>query len=139
MSLVGSWQLVSWESRLGDGRLIQPGGAHPYGDLIYTDTGRFAAQVADEHREPLGTSDPRGGTETAQACAFASYVAYCGTFEFDGAEVRHHVEMCTVPEWVGTTQQRIVDLTGGELTLRTPPMLAMGVTQISELRWRRRP
>ncbi len=139
MDLVGEWELVPWESRASDGRVRWPGEERPIGDLIYTASGRMAVQVADSVREPLGTADPRDTDPAAQAGAFAADVAYCGTYQLDGDQVVHHVELSVHPDWVGTQQRRLAAIDGtGDLVLLMLPMAFGGETVVNQLHWRRR-
>ncbi len=45
------------------------------------------------------------------------FVAYAGRYSFRGDRVIHHVELSLFPNWVGTDQQRWVELAGDRLTL----------------------
>jgi hypothetical protein len=50
--------------------------------------------------------------------------------------VVHHVEIASVPNWVGTDQVRDVKLEGDRLTLSTSNMLG-GERRLVELVWQR--
>lgn len=95
------------------------------------------------HRPPF--SRPRtqavqfdaGDTDEIVA-AFNTFLAYAGHWERDTeGTVHHHVTVCSIPGWAGTTLEREADLRDEELVLRTPPRVIDGVEQCGVLRWRR--
>jgi lipocalin-like protein len=113
--LIGSWRLVSYETRDAAGRT-----ARPYGDAVgrlsYDALGNMAGQVMRPNRAPvqLGT----GAAQQIRA-AYIGYIAYFGTYEVapDGRSVTHHVEGALNPEWVGGDQVRRLRFEGEQLVL----------------------
>jgi Lipocalin-like domain len=63
--------------------------------------------------------------------------SYCGTYEFRGETVIHHVELSLFPNWVGVDQERLVEVRANRLTLSTRPTLFAGVQQTARLVWER--
>jgi hypothetical protein len=63
--------------------------------------------------------------------------AYGGRYSFHGDRVIHHVELSLFPNWVGTDQQRWVELAGDRLTLSASPLLLAGTQQVPRLVWER--
>jgi hypothetical protein len=51
------------------------------------------------------------------------FVAYAGRYSFHGDRVVHHVELSLFPSWVGSDQERWVELAGDRLTLSASPLL----------------
>jgi Lipocalin-like domain len=51
--------------------------------------------------------------------------------------VVHHVELSLFPNWVGTDQQRLVELAGDRLILSARPLLLAGQLQVPRLVWER--
>jgi hypothetical protein len=101
-ALVGAWRLVSWENRAADGEVTYPMGTDALaGDLL-------------------------GGTTEEQARAVQGFVAYAGRYGFLGDRVIHHVELSLFPNWVGSNQERWVELAGRRLTLSASPVLLGG-------------
>jgi hypothetical protein len=104
--LIGTWNLVSYETRDADGRV-----GRPYGDAVgrinYDAAGHMSGQVMRPNR---GSAD-----------AFAGYIAYFGTFDVDPDERRvvHHVRGALAPAWVGGDQVRGVRFDGERLVLST--------------------
>jgi hypothetical protein len=56
-------------------------------------------------------------------------MAYAGRYSFSGDRVIHHVELSLFPNWVGTDQQRSVELSGDRLILSARPLLLAGTSR----------
>jgi hypothetical protein len=111
-ALVGAWRLLSWENRADDGQVSYPMGTDALGYLL------------------------SGATEE-KARAVEGFVAYAGRYSFHGDRVVHHVELSLFPNWVGSDQERSVELTGDRLTLSASPLLLAGKQQVPRLVWER--
>ena len=76
--------------------------------------------ISGVDRAPIG-GDLLSGPDAGRLEAFASFVAYSGTFRVEGTSVVHTVEMSLFPDWVGSEQRRSVELSadGQRLTLST--------------------
>jgi hypothetical protein len=120
-SLIGVWRLVSYEARLPDGTDIFPLGAGATGMIIWDSDGAFSAQISPGEAQGM---EPE-------------YVAYYGTWEFDGtsSEVVHHVEGTANAVLHDPIQRR----RRGEREViaieRDLPMEAEGVTATMSLTW----
>jgi hypothetical protein len=137
--LVGVWELLSFERRTADGKVDFPFGQKVCGLLIYTKSGRISVHLSAGERAPFRSNDMWEGTLEEMRGAIATYNAYFGRYEVDVTErvVRHHIEGCVVPNWIGGVQERRFLLQGDELTLSTPPIQAGGLTAEAMLVWRR--
>jgi hypothetical protein len=123
---IGVYRLVSFETRLDDGRVEYPYGKRPAGRITYDKAGRMSAQLMNPDRpNPASLSDPqkRSAYQTASAEDLRSilngFIAYYGTYDIDAATrtVTHHVQSCLYPSWVGTDLQREYEFSGDRLTL----------------------
>jgi lipocalin-like protein len=135
--LVGAWRLVSWENRAADGRVTYPMGTDALGYLIYTADSRFSVMISRAGRPGFAAGDLLGGTMEEQARAVGSFVAYAGRYSWHGDQVVHHVELSLFPNWVGSDQERAVELSGDRLTLSASPLLLGGKRQVPRLVWER--
>ena len=143
-SVVGTWELVSFESRdSASGAVAYPLGPHPQGILMY-DGRRVAAQLLDPDRPRFASGDRARGTDAEIRAAFVGSFAYYGTYEISAAEGRitHHVAGASFPNWVGTDLVRDFrierDAAGRDrLILTTPPMTVGGRRLATTLLWRR--
>ena len=136
-ALVGAWQLVSWENRTADGQVTYPMGTDALGSLVYTASGRFSVTISRRGRAGFAAGDLLSGTTEEQARAVEGFVAYAGRYSFHGDRVVHHVELSLFPNWVGSDQERWVELSGDRLTLSARPLLLAGQLQGPRLVWKR--
>jgi hypothetical protein len=136
-ALVGAWRLLSWENRAADGQITYPMGADALGYLLYTADGRFSVTISRRGRSGFAAGDLLSGTTEEQARAVEGFVAYAGRYSFHGDRVIHHVELSLFPNWVGSDQERWVELAEDRLTLSASPLLLAGRQQIPRLVWER--
>ena len=125
--MLGSWQLVRFESRdTATGSVCMPLGDDLQGLILYTDDGFMSAQIA-----PGGS-----GTPLAEP---AGYIAYTGPFHVDeqAGIVHHEVRMATMPELLAGPQLREVHVDHDLLTLSATLTDETGTTARSTLTWQR--
>jgi hypothetical protein len=138
-SIVGTWRLVAWENRTAGGRVTHPFGQDAVGYLLYSADGHMCATVMRAGRPRFAAGDLLAGGRDERLAAAESYVSYGGRYTFLGDRVIHHVAVSLFPNWVGTDQERLVDLVGDRLTLSTRPLLMGGEPQTGHLVWERAP
>jgi len=136
-ALVGAWRLVSWQNQAADGQVTYPMGTDAMGYLLYGADGRFAVTISRKGRARFAASDLLSGTAEEKARALEGFVAYAGRYTFHGDRVIHHVELSLFPNWVGSDQERWVELAGDRLTLSASPLLLAGTQQVPRLVWER--
>ena len=119
---IGTWHLSSWTRSVGD--LVQ----HSYGEdakgmIVYTPDGMMTGALMASTRDPNLLA---GG-----------YLSYSGAYEvdLDGKTVSHHVEMASIPDWLGTVLVRAFEF-------ETPDVLILSLEDEGgghhALRWVRR-
>ena len=137
--IVGTWRLVSFESRDASGELRLPMGRAVEGQLIYDRSGHMSMHIMRPDRAHFASGDRAAGTDAEVRAAFVGYLAYYGRYTVDAArgEVTHHVAGATFPNWVGGRQLRRFELKGDRLTITTPSMLADGRNLTTVLTWGR--
>lgn len=126
--MLGSWQLVRFESRdTATGSISKPLGDDPQGLILYTDDGFMSAQLAP------------GGTGTTPLAEPGGYIAYTGPFHVDeqAGIVHHEVRMATMPELLAAPQLREVRVDHDLLTLSATLTDETGTTTRSTLTWQR--
>jgi len=136
-ALVGAWRLVYWENRAADGQVTYPMGNDPVGYVIYAADGRFSVTISRRGRTGFAASDLLAGTIQEKAQAVEGFVAYAGRYTFHGDRVTHHVELSLFPNWIGSDQERWVELAEDRLTLSASPLLLAGKQQVPRLVWER--
>jgi hypothetical protein len=144
--LVGSWHLVSRQSRRTDGKLEPDPGLStvPLGILIYDESGHVAAQLSRRDRsvdmlgeECQAAATTKGTPDTAQT--ILGYDAYFGTYKIDeqAGTVTHHLEAALWPGDVGKDIDRHFTLSGDQLTITFNTTTREGVKVTRTLIWER--
>ncbi|MDP1571518.1 MAG: lipocalin-like domain-containing protein [Vicinamibacterales bacterium] len=138
-SLVGTWRLVRFESRVADGQVRHPMGERVEGQMVYTEAGRISTHIMRAGRAAFASGDRARGTDAETREAFVGYLAYYGTYAVDAAAgtIHHHIAGASFPNWIGTTQVRQFVIDGDELTITTPPLQAAGEALTTVLVWAR--
>ncbi len=136
--LVGTWKLVSVVSKTDQGNVNKTVyGEHPKGLITYGADSRMMVIVTEDGRKPLSINDRVAAPIEERAQAFSTMTAYAGTYTFSGDKVVHHVEVASIPNWVGSDQSRTVKIQGDRLSIATPPLSRGGTMQTFELTWER--
>ena len=138
-ALVGTWRLVSFESRTAGGEIRYQLGRAARGQLLYDAAGHMSAQLMDPERSQFASGDLARGSDAEVRAAMAGYIAYYGTYTLDlsGGVVTHHVQGALFPNWVGGDQVRYFRLDGDRLTITTPPIRIGGEDSTTVLVWER--
>lgn len=126
--LVGTWKLLSGETRTQDGQVDYPYGAEPVGYITYNDQGYVFVGIMKADRSRFALEDRWLASAAETKAAFLSHIGYCG---------RHNIEVCSSPNWTGGTQERFFDLDGDRLSLSTAPFPQRGEMRSSYLIWER--
>ena len=120
-ALVGAWELVSWNLLVDDEQRPHGFGEQVTGQLLYLPSGHMSAILSDPGRAPLSVEPFAAAPEDERAEAARTYVSYGGRWSVDGDRVRHHVQFCLLPNWVGTDLVRSITWQRGNLVLSTAP------------------
>jgi hypothetical protein len=138
--LVGTWRLISRETRRSDGSVSHAYGEHPIGQLMYDAAGNMSVAFMRPGRSKFVHADKFQGTAAEIKAAFDGFQGYFGIYEIDEDKktVTHQVEGSLLPNWEGTSQTRFVEISGNRLTLSTPPTVDGGATQAAVLVWERK-
>jgi len=135
--LVGTWRLVSFHGKLPDGTVVYPWGKEVAGYLNYTNAGRMTVVFQKAGRSRSGSGDLWQRTVQEKAEAYDTCIAYSGTYDAQGNQIIHHVEVCTFENYVGTDLVRVVELEGNRVTLTTPPTPFGNAAAVAVLVWER--
>jgi hypothetical protein len=136
-NVAGWWKLVSVTSTAPDGTRTNPFGAKPTGTLHYSADGRMMLMISYDGRAKLSGADRVAAPAAERAEAFATFISYAGRYTITDGQIRHHIEVSSYQNWVGTEQVRILRVEGRRLSLITPPLSINGATQSNELTWER--
>lgn len=137
ISVAGTWRLVSFQSETSDGKVTDLYGSPPLGQLIYDASGHMSVHLLKPDLPKCGTLDRRVCPDRQARSAFDNYLGYWGRYQIDQRKgtVTHIVDGASVPDWVGTSQERFFKLSGNRLTLTTPPQKVGGVDSVQRLVW----
>jgi hypothetical protein len=123
-SLVGTWKLVEVRPFDDVGRqLAPPLGQHPMGIMVF------------ESQRMLGAICDGGGPLPPDAPSRA-FGSYCGSYSFDGVELRTHVDGASTPDLL-VDQVRHVRFDGPTRIKINPVSGALGNQSHFELVWER--
>jgi hypothetical protein len=136
---VGTWKLVSLESRRSNGQIVYPYGRDVLGAINYDARGNMSMQLMRSDRPAFAINDPQKGTPEDIKAAFEGFLAYFGTYEINEEKgtITHHMRGSSFPNWVGSDHIRFFEFSGNRLTLRTPPIHVGGISVTSLLIWER--
>lgn len=136
-SFVGAWRLVTFEFRKESGQVMYPYGAEARGSIIYTESGRYSAQLMRRDRPRLKSGDQLKATAEEMEANYKGCISYFGTYELnlDEGIIIHRVEASLLPNMEGTEQIRYFEFSGNHLQLKTPPIKLDGEKAIGVLQW----
>jgi hypothetical protein len=138
-SLIGTWKLISDRQVMADGSSSDLYGVLPLGQLIYDSHGHMSVHLLKPDLTKCGTQDRRKCPDGAARSAFDNYLGYWGRFKVTASKksVLHIIEGASIPDWIGTSQERFFELSGDLLTLTTPLQQIAGVASKTVLVWHR--
>jgi Lipocalin-like domain len=139
VSVVGTWKLVSYDTRTAAGVTSYPLGQDLAGLAIYLPNGRVSIQFMRRDRPGFKSGDAWRGTLEEERAAFEGFFGYAGRYTIDATRsvVTHHLEIASAPNYVGIDLVRTFSMSGNRLTLRTPERQLAGQTSTSTLVWER--
>lgn len=122
--LIGAWKLITSKIDIDDGRVMYPFGEDALGSIIFTESGRFAAQIMRRNRPKFASGDQLKGTPDEVKAGFEGFFSTFGSFELnsDEAYLVLNFEGSLFPNWEGASQKRIMEFKDGQLILTTPPI-----------------
>jgi hypothetical protein len=129
--LAGSWKLLSYVRYTSENGPTYPFGRHPRGYLIYSAEGWMAVTIMPQqrrrYRRPADLADPfrwRSWLSWSRLLRLARYIgaatryiSYAGSYTVEGNRVTHHIEVCQMPSWIHTTQERTFEVQDNCLVL----------------------
>lgn len=126
-SIIGLWQLCSFELKTETGKKEYPLGNDPQGYIIYTDKGFMSAHLGFKHRAHVASPSNLDVSANEALALVTTYNSYCGRYEVRADKVFHHVELCMFSNWENITLERTFKVTGKILQLSHHLETAEGV------------
>jgi hypothetical protein len=117
-----TWRLVSAVTTvLSTGEKYDMFGKAPLGYITYGPAGRMQVIIVSDQRSKPGHAAIAEMTDQERKDLLMTFVAYAGTYSFDGKTVTHHIDLSWNQVWTGTDQIRDVRLDGDRVILMTRP------------------
>jgi hypothetical protein len=116
-SIVGTYDLVSWENRHESGEITYPLGPDAIGVISYSPDGFVFVHIMANNRNKHSAGDLFGGKIYEIKDSATTHISYCGTYEIEKNEVIHHVSVSSFPNWVSSEQRRNWKFQNGNLLL----------------------
>ncbi len=121
---IGIWTLKSFETRFSDGSIEYPMGKNLIGYIMYHPNDYMSVVIMNKDRanfnEKFNPIKDFCKTINSQkkSDAFDTYFSYCGPYEIKNDQlIVHHLDACSIPDWVGISQDRTYKFSANTLTL----------------------
>jgi hypothetical protein len=120
VSIVGTWQLISFEDRSAGVPPRFRFGKHPKGLLMYDATGHMSVQLMQVPHPKVKSGDEEKVTADEKIALYDAYVAYFGTYRVDSSRgiVIHDVEGDLADVYIGKAEERPFELGVNRLILK---------------------
>lgn len=135
--IYGAWDLVAVEAVDNDGNPTYPMTDDLTGRIIFTPEGYMSATIMSNGRAEFADNDLMSGTDEEKARATEIYMSYSAKFRREGDRVFSTVDISLLPNWVGTTQERILSFRGDHLVLSTVDIPLNGKVYTTNAIWKR--
>jgi hypothetical protein len=121
--LAGTWTLLSWEQKKGDGTKVERYGTSPKGIAFFDAGGRYIITVMRSDRAKYASNALWQGTPDENKETADGTITYFGTYSISEVDsiITVRVEGSSFPNWNGTDQKRFVAIAGEQLTLTVRP------------------
>lgn len=118
--LVGTWKLVSAVVER-DGQKVEAFGPNPLGYFIFTASGHFSWNFMRADRPKFASYNRQTGTQDEYKAAVQGNISAFGTYTMtpDGS-LTLQIIGSSFPNWDGTTQKRMIEISGDEMKYFTP-------------------
>jgi hypothetical protein len=136
-SLVGTYELVSWENRHESGAITYPLGPDAKGAISYSPDGFVFVHIMAGNRNMHSVGDVFGGEITELRDSATTHISYCGSYEVKDNEVIHYVSVSSFPNWVSSEQRRNWEFQNGHLLLSAQGLQVGDERVGAYLIWRR--
>ena len=135
--LIGSWDLLSFQSISDEGVVSYPLGQDARGILMYSEDWCVAVNIMTSHR--ASQVDRSFFLDGQLRYLDLPYLSYTGTYSIDAGRpsVTHLVEVCIYPEWIGQKQLRLIKWNAAALELSSDGTVGPDQAKF-RLLWRRK-
>lgn len=118
--IVGTWELVSATVERG-GKKVKGFGSNPLGYMIFSSDGHFSVNFVRANRPSFGSNNRETGTPDENKAAVQGNISAFGTYTLDpDGSLTFQIIGSSFPNWNGTTQKRLVEISGNRLKYINP-------------------
>ncbi|MGI8854897.1 MAG: lipocalin-like domain-containing protein [Thermomicrobiales bacterium] len=110
--LIGTWRLASYQCKDANGQTTFPLGERPSGFMIYGSQGYMSLVVSADRQRSISPQTHNSDEPIEYDDAQVGFLAYSGRYDFTGPNVEHHVDVSSLPNWVGALLTYSVSFTG---------------------------
>src|ERR1041385_758913 len=116
--IVGTWVLAAADKLLPNGARVSDYGSNPHGLAIFTADGYYSLQIYRAERLKFASGEKFTGTPEEYKDASLSMSTGFGRYSFDPVKgtLTFHIDRSSVPNLDDTTQVRIYELKGDEIS-----------------------
>ena len=117
--LVGTWRLSAANEI--DGKRIENFGSNPLAYMMFTSDGHFSVNFVRADRPNFASNNREKGTPEEYKAAVQGNISAFGRYTVDpNGSLTFQIIGSSFPNWNGTVQKRIVEVTGDQLKYITP-------------------
>ena len=118
---VGTWRLLSFETRLENGQVIYLLGPKPIGYLMYSEDGYMLVNLMKANRQSFSSEDMTTMSQEEKIAIAEDFHGYSGKYEILTANtIVHYPEIHVIPNLIGVPQERTFEIIDSRLSLSTP-------------------
>ncbi len=112
---VGTWNLISFETRRSDGTVMYPFGKDLQGLIMYDTKGYWSCHIMGKNRPAFASGQMAKGTPEEIKAAFEGSLCYWGTYGIDEKEriLKLHIIDSLYPNWRDADQKRFYEFSAG--------------------------
>jgi len=130
----GQWRLLTFREQRADGSWFEYLGDDAPGYISYWPNGHMQVFMAARDRPRF-----RGAwseiPDADKAACLDRMIAYAGRYSVDGDLVRHHVDLCWIPNWEKRDLVRRVSFPAADRLLLTTVPEVVGFGALQEVLW----
>jgi hypothetical protein len=118
--LVGTWKLVSATVERNDEK-VEAFGPNPLGYFIFTANGHFSWNFMRSERPKFASNNRQTGTPEEYRAAVQGNISAFGTYMITPeGSLTLQIIGSSFPNWDGTTQRRMIEISGDQMKYFTP-------------------
>ncbi|MGH7884182.1 MAG: lipocalin-like domain-containing protein [Thermodesulfobacteriota bacterium] len=135
--LIGTWKLIDFIGKDQDSNTVLPFGKKPQGYITFTENKFMFTTITTSDRALFETKDRLNAAKDQKAEAFDSHISYCSKYELVENKILLNVLAASVPNWVGSFQERFFRFENEKLILETAPREVDGKKLTMKVSWER--